>query len=61
MQLNLRFEPTKKQDDAWGYLADDHTTELLFGGGAGGAKSYLGCSWLILQGISLPASRWLLN
>ena len=30
---------SQKQSDAWHYLNDDVTTELLYGGGAGGGKS----------------------
>tara|TARA_R110001599_G_scaffold88633_4_gene235458 strand:+ start:289 stop:1596 length:1308 start_codon:yes stop_codon:yes gene_type:complete len=38
---------TKKQGLALRYLKDDFTTEVLFGGSAGGGKSYLGSVWLI--------------
>jgi phage terminase large subunit len=34
---------TKKQTSALDVLEDDQTKELIFGGGAGGAKSVLGC------------------
>ena len=33
---------TKKQGLALKYLTDKTTTEILFGGAAGGGKSYLG-------------------
>ena len=38
---------TTKQGLALKYLTDNTTTELLYGGGAGGGKSYLGCVWII--------------
>ncbi len=38
---------TKKQGLALKYLNDKVTTEVLFGGSAGGGKSYLGAVWLI--------------
>ena len=38
---------TKKQTKALDALEDKTTTELLFGGGAGGGKSALGCYWQI--------------
>lgn len=38
---------TKKQGLALKYLNDKTTTEVLFGGSAGGGKSYLGSVWLI--------------
>ena len=38
---------TKKQGLALKYLTDKTTTEILFGGAAGGGKSYLGCAYII--------------
>jgi len=43
----VNWERTAKQEEAWKYLMDDKTTELLIGGGAGGGKSELGCGFLI--------------
>jgi phage terminase large subunit len=34
---------SQKQSDAWHYLHDNVTTEVMYGGGAGGGKSMLGC------------------
>lgn len=38
-----------------------HISELLFGGGAGGGKSMLGCAWIITQCVSYDATRWLIG
>ncbi len=51
---------TSTQETAIEYLFDNETTEVLFGGAAGGGKSYLGCAWLILLAIKYPKTRYLL-
>jgi hypothetical protein len=60
-ELNLNFEPNPKQDLAWEYLHDNVTTEILFGGGAGGGKSYLGCIWILKNCFSYPETRWMIG
>lgn len=52
---------TKKQTKALDYLEDGVTTELLFGGGAGGGKSSFGCYWLLKQTQKYPETRWLMG
>lgn len=51
----------KKQKHAVFYLKDEETTELIYGGAAGGAKSSLGCLWLIECCQKYPGSRWLMG
>jgi len=55
------WQQTKKQKEAWDKLTDLETTEIIFGGGAGGAKSFLGCAWLIVMATTHPETRWLLG
>ncbi|MGJ1362880.1 phage terminase large subunit [Sphingobacterium spiritivorum] len=50
-----------KQENAVYYLKDSVTTELLYGGAAGGGKSALGCLWLIEMCQNYPGSRWLMG
>lgn len=50
-----------KQEYATYYLKDDKTTELLYGGGAGGGKSAYGCLWLIECCQKYPKSRWMMG
>ena len=57
----IDFKPTKKQWTAWQYLGDKTTNEILFGGGAGSAKSYLGAAWLAISCLQFPGSRWLMG
>ncbi len=56
-----RWIQTEKQEEAWDILMDKITTELIFGGGAGGAKSFLGCAWLIRMATKYPGTRWLMG
>ncbi len=52
------IEPTWKQHLAWQILEDRETEEFLFGGGAGGGKSWLGCEWLITMCLRYPDTRY---
>jgi hypothetical protein len=54
----INFQPNIKQFKALEILKDKETTELFYGGGAGGGKTYLGCSWLIISSLQYPGSRW---
>ena len=54
------MELTIKQTEALDYLEDDCTLEVLFGGGAGGGKSVLGCYWLWKCALKYPGSRYLM-
>lgn len=59
--MDIKFKPTKKQYEAWEYLNDDITTEVLFGGSAGSAKTYFGCCFLIINCMRYPKTRWLMG
>ena len=52
---------TKKQTEALDVLEDKVTTELLFGGGAGGGKSALGCYWQLKRRMLYPGTRGLIG
>lgn len=57
----MPFDLSRKQSDAWHFLEDKETTEILYGGGAGGGKSWLGCLWHIIRRIKYPGSRGLIG
>lgn len=50
-----------KQTIALDLLEDDKTTEVGYGGGAGGGKSILGCYWQIKQRLKYPGTRGLIG
>jgi len=63
-QIQINWRQTRKQAEAWQYLTDPQyctVSEILFGGGAGGGKTRLGCSWLIIMCGMYPGSRWLMG
>ena len=59
--MKIECEFTPKQSKAFEYLMDNTTTELLFGGGAGGGKSYLGCAWIIHSCLKYKGIRCLIG
>ena len=59
--MKINFKPTIKQHQAWEYLHDEDTSEILFGGSAGGGKSYFGAAWLLYSCLRYPGTRWLMG
>lgn len=50
-----------KQEEALRILTDNTHTEFLYGGAAGGAKSWTGCSWLAFMSMSYPGTKWFIG
>lgn len=59
MEINPQFTP--KQKECLKYLFDNKTKEILFGGAAGGGKSWVGCSYLITMCLQYPKTRYLMG
>lgn len=51
----------EKQEEALRILTDNETEEFLYGGAAGGAKSWTGCCWLMFQCWNYPGTRWFIG
>ncbi|WP_407483394.1 phage portal protein [Elizabethkingia anophelis] len=48
----------EKQEQALQILTDKKTREFLYGGAAGGAKSWTGAAWLLFSCLVFPGSKW---
>ena len=61
MAIKLEFSFTQKQKEALQKYFDNKTVEVLFGGGAGGGKSYLWASAFIIKGLKYKGLRFLVG
>ncbi len=61
--ITIRDEVGKhlKQEEALSILTDSTTTNFLYGGAAGGAKSWTGCTWLIFMCELYPETKWFIG
>lgn len=57
----MPIELSLKQSLAWEHLEDLTTTEVGYGGAAGGGKSYFGCVWHVYRRMTYPESRGLIG
>lgn len=48
----------EKQETALRILANNSHVEFLYGGAAGGAKSWTGCAWLTFNCLAYPGTKW---
>lgn len=55
--IEINFAPTTKQHLMFEHFNDDVTTEILYGGSAGAAKSYGICALIILKCLEYPGIR----
>ena len=59
--MDLTINPFPKQQEAWEALLDKEHTYVVYGGAAGGGKSWLGCEWLLVMCLKYPGSRWFIG
>lgn len=52
----LKLKANPKQYEAWRYLNDNTTNEILYGGAKYGGKSFLGCWAIFTWGLSYPGT-----
>lgn len=50
-----------KQEEALELLTDSESEEVLYGGAAGGAKSWTGCVWLLFMCLIYPETKWFIG
>lgn len=51
----------EKQTQALKILTDDEHVEILYGGAAGGAKSWTGAVWLLFMCLCYPGTKWFIG
>jgi phage terminase large subunit len=52
---------SKRQTEAWKYIFDDKTSEICFGGGVSGGKSYLLCVAITTMALQYKGTRYILG
>jgi hypothetical protein len=61
MGITINLKPLPKQYEAWKLLTDKITKYLLFGGGAGGGKSWFLAEWLVYSCYVYPGTKWFIG
>lgn len=51
----------EKQETALKILTDEEHVEILYGGAAGGAKSWTGAVWLLFMCLCFPGTKWFIG
>lgn len=59
--MEINISPTKKQSQCMKLLMDDNTNIVVYGGSAGGGKSWLGCVWISYLCLNYQGIRCLIG
>ncbi len=60
--MEIKINLFEKQIKAYNLLVDEEWQgEVMYGGGARGGKSHLGCTWIVHMCITYPQSKWLIG
>jgi phage terminase large subunit len=51
----------QRQNEAFKVLADNDTTEIVYGGGAGSGKTFLACTWLLFMSLNYPGTKYFIG
>lgn len=58
----MTITSTEKQELAWAHLDEESQAKyIIFGGGAGGGKSWLLCEWIIFNCLLYKGSKWFIG
>ncbi len=55
------IRPSKRQYQAWKALWDENVSYVIYGGAAGGGKTWLLCEWLITNCFFYPQTKWFIG
>jgi len=55
--MELTIKPTKKQHEVYQALNNKEITDIFFGGGAGGGKTWIICESRLINAIRFPGYR----
>lgn len=58
---SLQIRLLSKQKEAFEALQKNEVSSVLYGGAAGGGKTDLGCTWIIVSALAYPGTRWLIG
>lgn len=59
--MELTIKPTLKQHSAWEAWNDSETDDVVYGGAAGGGKSWFGCEALTINALQYPGTRYFIG